>query len=136
MKKTRKKIAPATPAALTALDVINAMLLDAEESADIRQRLQVVEPHLRTLVKDGFNDCRIEEQAAEMLLEVSGRTRDKQGIAEVKDILVRIDRMKMGEDLTFSSDDVSAIGSYTYLVAGGSFALGFAAGMRLGGGGR
>jgi hypothetical protein len=116
--------APKAP--ITAIDVLTA-IAGNDDCQDFPDRLPVAERLLAALVRgSGFSDCAIEDHANQLLVDA--------GDGLWPDTVARIDALKGGDVTSLGAEDVGAISSYCYSVAGASFALGLVAGMKIGGG--
>jgi hypothetical protein len=123
-RKTTKAAATKT-APITAIDILTA-IAGNDDCQDFPDRLPVAERLLSALVRgSGFSDCAIEDHANQLLVAA--------GVGLWPDTLARIEALKLGTVTELEPKDTDAIGSYGYLVAGASFALGLVAGMKLGG---
>ena len=113
---------------VTTLDIVGAMLADGDDAQSLSVTLPLAERELAELVERGFNDCVVEELAGRISAEANGDF--------WTDADARVERIKLGELTTLTADDASAVSKCGYMTAGGAFALGLVAGMRLGGAAR
>jgi hypothetical protein len=110
-------------APITAIDVLTAIAGNSDDQ-DFPERLPAAERLLVALVRGpGFGDCAIEEHANMLLGSTDGWA----------DTYARVEALKLGNVPRLEPKDSDAIASYGYSLAGASFALGFVAGMKLGG---
>jgi hypothetical protein len=126
MSARRTAVSASVP---TVADVLDAMLRTDDGVDDFRGNLAVANQHLPAFLQNeyGFNDSAVQE-AADRLLQESMPDRDW------LEALALVDRIvEAGVEVTLTRDDVAMVGRYRYTVAGGAFALGFAAGMKMGG---
>ena len=133
MKTTTKSNTGAAKAPRgTTLQILDAMLRTETGPEELANNLQAAARHLDEFLvnRHGFNDCAIRDTAESILADVTA--------ADARywpAVLAVAERVQLG-DSTLAPEESQKLGTYIYLIAGASFALGMTAGMRLSGGAR